>query len=1127
MKKRLLIIIGSVFCVFLVSIVSIIATNHFHNKKELLDKTFNIMFLDYNGTILKEENLEKNLSATAPSNPTREGYEFIGWSEEFSNITKDLTIIAQYKIHEHNYIDGKCSCGIKKEKSYSVVFKDYKGVVLDEQTIYEFGTAIAPKVPTREGYEFIGWDKEYSNIIKDTVLIAQYKIKVYNVIFDTQKGTVIENQEIEHNGLIEIPEKPIKDGYIFVNWQLDGYEFDFNTQVTRDITLTANWVESPIEFELNANEDSYSVKGLINTTQISIPAIYNNLPVVSICKDAFKNFSKLTSIEIPNSIVSIEDYAFYGCDNLEKVYYNGEIYEWCNISFVNYSSNPMCVGKSFYIKDDKNDYYELDEIIVPSTISMIGDYQFYGFKNIKKVDIHNNVLSIGKSSFEKCNSLLNVFVPDSVLSIGQYAFSGCSALANIIIPKNVTSIGQFALYECDALESLTIPFVGNLKDGKENTNFGYIFGASSYSNNEMFIPSSLNEVIVTGEKIIDDYAFYNCRSLVKIVIPEGVTTIGFSAFSSCSSLQELIIPTSIVYLGQNAFDYCDNLKYNIYDNANYLGNENNKCLILIKASDENISSCTIHDDTKVIAYGAFSSCQLIREIVIPEGLTNIGNYAFYNCSSLISVEIPKSIRHIGDYSFNFCNSLNELYYKGLIEDWCNIDFTTSYSNPMSFCETFYMKNNEQWEKIVKIEIPNSVQKIKNNQFYGFSNLESIVLSNSIVSIGDYAFAECIGLKTITIPDSTKLIGKSSFQNCINLKDVTLSSNLETIGENAFSNCSILERLLIPDSVTSVGTGALMNCNSLVTLVIPSLYNSSFGNLFGKNNTGIGYSYNIPETLNSLTLTNEDVIIADAFSECNYLEKIIFTNSIKKIAESAFKDCDNLTDVYFDGTIEDWCNIEFGDSNANPMSKSLYLYIKDQTDSYAIINNLIIPESIAKIGSYQFYGINTITNIILNENIYSIGNYAFGYCNKLETIKMFDSITSIGEGAFYNCSSLTKIEIPSGITCIYDKTFYNCTSLENIGIDGQLREIGDYAFYSCSSLVNIEIPNTLLTIGSYAFYNCDSLSRIVIPTSVTTILSYAFGYCENLHIYCKISAKPKGWNSSWKTGTLSVTWGHTE
>ena len=180
--------------------------------------TYTVTFKDWDGTVLKTQEVQHGGDAEAPADPTRVGYTFTGWDKAFTNIMADLVVTAQYEIN-----------------TYTVTFKDWDGTVLKTQEVQHGGDAEAPADPTRVGYTFTGWDKAFTNIMADLVVTAQYEINTYTVTFKDWDGTVLKTQEVQHGGDAEAPADPTRVGYTFTGWDKAF------TNIMADLVVTAQY----------------------------------------------------------------------------------------------------------------------------------------------------------------------------------------------------------------------------------------------------------------------------------------------------------------------------------------------------------------------------------------------------------------------------------------------------------------------------------------------------------------------------------------------------------------------------------------------------------------------------------------------------------------------------------------------------------------------------------------------------------------------------------------------------------------------------------------------------------------------------------------------------------------------
>ncbi len=423
------------------------------------------------------------------------------------------------------------------------------------------------------------------------------------------------------------------------------------------------------------------------------------------------------------------------------------------------------------------------------------------------------------------------------------------------------------------------------------------------------------------------------------------------------------------------------------------------------------------------------------DITIPSEVTSIGDEAFAGCSGLTSITIPDSVTTIGSYAFSDCENLTSVNYEGTLEQWLNISFSDSKSNPLFYAHHLYIDDSELTDLI----IPNNVTNIKGYSFYGCSGLTSVTIPDSVTGIEKCAFTKCSGLTSVIIGNNVTSIGASAFSGCSGLTSITIPGSVTSIEDSVFYNCDGLTSITIPDSVTKIKTRAFKNCSGLTSITIPG------------NVTYIDYW---------------------AFQGCSGLTSITIPASVTSIKEETFTDCNNLTSVNYEGTLEQWLNISFYGFDSNPLYYAHHLYINDSE-----VTDLVIPEGVTSIGNYAFIGCYGLTSITIPDSVTNVGYEMCCDCINLSSITLPGNVPKIWEGAFRGCSALTSITIPDTVTSIEGKAFLKCSGLTSIIIPDSVTSIGEWAFRKCSGLTSVTIGNGVTSIGEWAFSDCNNLTTV--------------------------------------------------
>lgn len=595
-------------------------------------------------------------------------------------------------------------------------------------------------------------------------------------------------------------------------------------------------------------------------TSITIPD-----SVTSIGDHAFYNCSNLTSITIPNDVTSIRSHAFFRCENL-KVVNTASIASWCNVSFEDSVANPLYYAKCLYLNGEP-----VTELAIPDGVSHIGDCAFYGDSSLISITIPDSVASIGAQAFYGCSNMTNIAIGSGMMNISSYAFAGCWSLKKV----NITDIAAWF----------------NLSFANTTANPLY-YAEYLYLNGEPVADLTIPDGVVS----IGSYTFGNCKSFEKIWIPENVTAIADDAFEGSSALLFVVRDSyAHAYAKQNQlpFQTTDGTASAIIasgvcgDDLEWQLDERRELRFIGTGDMWGWNT----DGTPWYALRA-----TIRAVVIPEGVTNIGEAAFYGCTRLFDVAVPNSISYVDAHAFSGCTNLR------------------------------------------RIILPKRVASIGNYAFSGCSSLSGVTLQEGVKSIGRYAFSGCSSLANITIPDSVTSIGDYAFAECSSLKSMTIPNGVTSIESYIFSKCKDLKSISISKSVTDIDGSAFDSCLGLQAVHIDDMAAWCRISFMNWESNPLCYAQNL--YLNGQPVTK--LVIPDgierinryAFENCTGLTEVVIPACVQSIGTCAFEGCDSLAKI----TIENPdCEIYDAGSTISATA-TIYGYIGSTAQKYARRNS---------------------------------------------------------------------------------------------------------------------------------------------------------------------------------------------
>ena len=651
---------------------------------------------------------------------------------------------------------------------------------------------------------------------------------------------------------------------------------------------------------------------------------------------------------------------------------------------------------------------------------------------------------------------------------------------------------------------------------------------------------------------VGDSAFYNCTGMTSITIPNTVTRIGTSAFRYCTGLTQFTIPSSVTNLGHYSLSYCRRLKNVAVPNSvTTMGNGvfyDCDSLNTVTWSNQltTIPTYTFYECMQLsnfdmphwitsIGYCAFYETNL-QQIIVPYGVTDIGDYAFAQSRQLTTVLIPSSVTMIGFRALDYCPSLTDIYcnmsnppsmqfldvpatcmayvpvgmvdlYKPYGWDHFNqvvdgaFDFnygpgfsaTTPYhmtitsAEPVTYNGTTYAGTAKY---VYHPNIETSSATIFTTDNYETDNMCGSGKRYLMTEIGHYCLENSQFLN-VTVAGSIKSIETNAFARCRSLKNVTLPEGLEYIGWQAFIECRALTSIAIPNTVTNIGEAAFAYCSNLDSVQWPTGMDNIPNHCFYY--CGLK-KYKMPHWIKSIGesafgwsgLTGNvilpyglETIGNSAYYATEHVKTVLIPSSVTQLGNETFRYCDSLTTIYCNMAVPPAMNFE-----RVPSTCMAY-----------------VP-----VGKVQQYHETTGWNGLIVE----AGAYDFNYGSAYSPTAIYHMTITSDEPIEYNGETYAGTakyvfhpNIEATTSSAFYPAFYETNVMSGGGKNYLITEIGDSCFrLSSATITNIDFTSCgkLTKLGHDAFWG-SKLQQLTLPASVTTYDAWALYYMPNLaHLY---------------------------
>ena len=845
--------------------------------------------------------------------------------------------------------------------------------------------------------------------------------------------------------------------------------------------------------------------------------------VTSIADSAFKGREKLTRVVIPEGVTKIGPSAFYSCRSLQEA--------------VVPASLARIGGKAFRLCPNLT-RLDIADIAAWCAVTTADEYSDPLFESGFGFGEHGRAPHKDGSLYLNGEELRALILPEGLTEITHAAFINCANIEEVRVPSSLRTVASNAFQGCKSVRTVHIQDLeawsavdfqsqsGWNSCGRSNPLFyGAALALKGETITELRLPGNMNK--------IGKHAFNGCGSITSVVMEEGITEIGSSAFENCAALNRVSIPKTLQNSKISAFDRCKKLKtVQIEDLGAWLSVE----------FDTIWSSNPLENGADLLLNG-----EPVRELVIPEGVTSIGDSAFVGCTSLTSVTIPGNVTSIETRAFSECVN------------------------------------------IVHVRIPEGVTSIGNNAFGGCARLETLTIPASMIGIGYSAFKGCESLRRVTLLASSAVIGgddvwSSPFAGCkIDVwapqwtKDTTkllAAAELRTIHTDRISDVPSMYRALAALGFATEEKRDLSTTRAAEHMAFLKKHAAKLCRQMMDYPAAVYFlceqkllpAAAVDEYMKEAEERNNVELKARLLSYQNELGHASLTKARAKkektredyedallermASRDLSKGIEGLTFVITGKLSYTWrtkaevkAYLEsYGATLGTSVTKQTdYLVMTNEADDnseksrkardygalvisegefnemaglrYRDAPHVTIPAWVKSIPERAFYHNKSLISVTIPEGVTSIGKHAFSFCENLPCITFPQSLKKIDYDAFYCCKKLKEIHISDleawcqidmeawSAVFEFDRSLYlNGQELRDLVIPKSVKCIKKRSFEHFENIMSVTIPEGMSSIGEFAFASCSSLTSVTIPASVTGIGYGAFFFCRQLTIH---------------------------